>query len=82
MAAGPVPGHHPPGPTARAEAFRSRMLTKRAHGPVTTTHRNWMTGSGEGLRTSLGAHRRQRTGNTDTVDHVPSAGCRGTLSGR
>jgi hypothetical protein len=32
-----------------------------------------MTGSGEGLRTSLGAHQRQRTGNTKLAALMPGA---------
>ena len=40
VAAAPVPGDRAPRAMRRAEAFRSRMLTRRAHGPVTTTDRN------------------------------------------
>lgn len=64
VAGAPVPGSHAPRPMSRAEAFRSRTPTRRAHGHVTTTRRNSMTRTGEGLRTSLGAHRRERTGRT------------------
>jgi hypothetical protein len=77
MMAGTVPGHHAPRPMGRAEAFRSQMLTRRAHECVTTTHRNWVTGSGDGLRTSLGAHRWHQTGNTaksrDNLEGAPQA---------
>ena len=49
---GAVRGRNPPRPIARSEAFRFRMLTGRAHGPVTTTHRNSVTGSAGGVEPS------------------------------
>ena len=70
VAAAPVPVRHAPLPAARAEAFRSRMLTRRAHGSVTTKGRNCRTWSGEGLHTSLGAHRQHRAPNADKTCRV------------
>ena len=42
VVAAPVPDNRAPRAMPHAEAFRSRMLTRRALGPVTTTGRNWM----------------------------------------
>jgi len=43
VAAAPVLGTHAPRPAAQAEAFRFRMLTRRAHGSVITTRQNCVT---------------------------------------
>jgi hypothetical protein len=66
--AGAVRGRNPARPIARMEAFRFRMLTSRARGPVTTTHRNSETGSADGVEPS----RPRVASNSDVRPAIPA----------